>query len=186
MLEDWLYYRIYAKPVGNWYQDLLKEIVRPFISSNEKQIKSFFFLKYNLQYGINEGMENVCEQKMKANIGEWISFIRLRVLTEHENISDLEAKLLKLVKACQTVLEKEKCTYDEVADLGNRFGKERVEIVRKYLECACRVSLSLLEETRDENYFKKISGIIHLPSNILEYRVGIRCPNCGQVSDFQP
>lgn len=101
-------------------------------------------------------------------------------------ISDLETRLLKLINACQTVLEKEKCVYDDMADLGNRFGKERVEVVRKYLESACRVALSLLGETRDDNYFGKISGLIHLPSNILEYRIGLRCPQCGKEFPFQP
>jgi len=93
---------------------------------------------------------------------------------------------LKLIEACQIVLEKEKCKYDEMADLGNRFGRERVELVRKYLEYACRISLSLLGELRDDDYFDKISGLIHLPSNILEYRVRLRCSQCGQEFDFQP
>lgn len=186
ILEEWLYYKIYAKSIENWYQNLLREIVQPFVSENEKQIKSFFFFKYYFQYGIGEGIENTCEQKLKVNRGDEISFIRLRVLSEQENISDLETNLLKLIDGCQSVLEKEKCTYDEMADLGNRFGKERVEVVRKYLESACRVSLSLLGETRDENYFKKISGLIHLPSNVLEYRVIIPCSQCGQKFLFQP
>lgn len=185
-LKDWLYYKIYAKSVENWYPNLLMEIVQPFISENEKQIESFFFLKYRFQYGIGEGIENTCEQKLKANRGDWISFIRFRVFSEQENIADLEAKLLKLVEACQTVLEKEKCKYDELADLGNRFGKERVKLVRKYLEYASRISLSLLGEPKDGNYFNKISGLIHLPSNILEYRVRLRCSQCGHEFDFQP
>jgi hypothetical protein len=186
MLKDWLYYKIYARPIENWYQNLLREIVLPFISENEKQIESFFFLKYHFRFEIDEGIENTCEQRIRANRGDLISFIRFRVLTEQENILDLEEKLLKLIEACQTVLEKEKCTYDEMADLGNRFGKERFELVRKYLEYACRISLSLLEEQRDANYFNKISGLIHLPSNILEHRVRFPCPHCGQEVDFQP
>ena len=186
ILEEWLYYRIYAKPVENWYGSLLREIVQPFIAGNDGQIKSFFFLKYYFRYGIDEGIENTCEQRLRVNREDWISFIRFRVLTDEENIADLEEKLLKLIEACQTVLEKEKCTYDEMADLGNRFGKERFESVRKYLEYACRISLSLLEEQRDGKYFDKISGLIHLPSNILEYRVRFPCPHCGQEVDFQP
>lgn len=186
MLEEWLYYKIYAKSVENWYQNLLREIVHPFVSENEKQIKSFFFLKYHFPYGIGEGIENTCEQKLKVNKGNLISFVRFRILTEKEDISDLEAKLLKLIEACQTVLEKEKCKYDDIVDLGNRFGKERVEIVRKYLESACRVSLSLLGEQKNDNYLNKISGLIHLPSNILEYRVGLKCSRCGQEFLFQP
>ena len=184
-MKDWLYYKIYAKEVKNWYQNLLKEIVHPLISENEKMIESFFFTKYHMQYGIHEKIEKTCEQKFKK--GDLVSFIRLRVLAEKQNIPDLEKNLLNFVKASPTVLETEKCTYNELADLGNRFGIERVEIVRKYLESASKVALSLLVETRDENYFKnKISGLIHLPSNILEYRVGLRCPQCDKEFPFQP
>ena len=185
-MKVWLYYKIYAKPVENWYQDLLREIVQPFIAENEKAIESFFFFKYHFRYGIDEGIENTCEQKVTPNRGDLVSFVRLRVLSEQENIAELEATLLRRIDACQTVLEKEKCRYDEMADIGNRFGRERVEIVRKYLESACRVCLSLLNETRDGNYFNKISGLVHLPSNILEYRVRIPCPNCGAEIAFSP
>ena len=85
-MKDWLYYRIYAKTVENWYPNILREIVQPFISENEKQIESFFFFKYHMQYGIHEDVEKTCEQKFKK--GDWVSFIRLRVLTEEKNISD--------------------------------------------------------------------------------------------------
>jgi len=180
-MKDWIYYKIYAKEVNDWYPRLLKEIVQPFISKNEEVIDSFFFLKYHLQYGVHETLEKACEQKF--NIGDVVNFIRLRVLAKQENISNLEEKLLKLVRASPTVIETEKCKYDELADLGNRFGKQRVEKVRKYLEYTCRIRLSLLEEPRD---FQKISGLIHLPSNILEYMVEIQCPKCGQKRLFQP
>lgn len=132
-MEEWLYYKIYAKPDENWYQNLLKEIVRPFVSDNENQIKSFFFFKYHFRYGVDEGIENTCEQKMKANKGDLISFIRFRVLADQGNIAELEAKLLKLVEVCPTVLEREKCKYDELADLGSRFGKERFDWLESIL-----------------------------------------------------
>ena len=180
-MKDWIYYKIYAKEVNDWYPRLLKEIVQPFISKNEEVIESFFFFKYHFRYGIDEKVEKACEQKFK--VGELVSFIRLRVLAEQENIENLEDGLLKLIEASPTVLETEKCKYDEMADLGNRFGKQRVEQVRKYLEYACRICLSLLEEPRD---FQKISGLIHLPSNILEYIVELQCPKCGQKRPFQP
>lgn len=83
-------------------------------------------------------------------------------------------------------METEKCVYDELADIGDRFGRERVEIVRKYLEMACRVCLSLLEETRNANLINKINGLIHLPSNILEYQIRFPCPNCGAEIVFSP
>lgn len=183
-LKDWLYYKIYAKDVDEWYPCLLKEVVQPFISNNEKSIDSFFFFKYHMQYGIHEPLEKGCEQKFK--VGDWVSFIRFRLLAEQKSIPNLESELLKLVKASSTVLATEKCKYDEIGDLGNRFGKQRVKEVRKYLEYACRISLSLLGEPRDKNYFDKISGLIHLPSNILEYRVKILCPKCGHEITFQP
>jgi hypothetical protein len=181
-LDGWLYYRIYAKPNDNWYQDLLREIVRHFVSDYQSQIKSFFFFKYHFRYGIDEKLETTCEQKFK--VGDVVDFIRLRELAEQKDISNLENELLKRAKASKTVSEMERCRYDELTDIGDRFGRQRVEIVRKYLEQACRISLSLLDEPRDASYIDKISGLIHLPSNILEYGVTLRCPNCKQETSF--
>jgi hypothetical protein len=49
-------------------------------------------------------------------------------------------------------LETEKCVYDVLADIGDRFGIGRVKTVTKYLEVTVRVCLSLLEETRDADH----------------------------------
>lgn len=176
-MKDWLYYRIYAKPRPNldWY-DLLKEVVRPFISENDKLIESFFFLCYQMRYGIDEGLEKGCEQKFE--VGEWVRFIRLRVLAEQENLKTLDERLNKSMDETPTVIEREKCTYDEKEDLGGRFGETRRELVRKYLEYASRITLSLLDEPQDDKYYEKICGLIHLPSNMLNYRIVVTCPNC--------
>jgi hypothetical protein len=174
-MKDWLYYRIYAKPnLDDWYPRLLREVVQPFISKNEKSVDSFFFFWYRMQYGIHEGLEKGCEQKFE--VGEWVSFIRFRVLAERENISNLEGELLKFIKMSPTVLETEKCTYNEKGDLGGRFGETRRELVRKYLEYASRITLSLLAELKDDKYYDNIGGLIHLPSNMLNYV--IECPKC--------
>lgn len=77
-MKNWLYYKIYAKDVNGWYQNLLREIVQPLISENEQVIESFFFFKYHFRYGIDEGIEKTCEQKFQQ--GDWVSFIRLRIL----------------------------------------------------------------------------------------------------------
>jgi len=176
-MKDWLYYRIYVRPHFNdWYPRLLREVVQPFISKNEKSIDSFFFFMYHMQYGIHEGLEKGCEHRFK--VGEWVSFIRLRVWAEQENISNLEGELLKFIKMSPTVLETEKCTYNEKEDLGGRFGETRRELVRKYLEYASRITLSLLDEPRDEKYYDKIGGLIHLSSNMLNYCIVVTCPNC--------
>ena len=184
--KDWIYYRIYSKPdLDDWYPRLLKEVVKPFVSQNEEYIDSFFFLKYHHHYAVRPYDEIETDDPMFRQ-GEIVWFIRFRVLTQKKNITNLEDELMTLIKKSPTVLANEKCKYNEIEDLGNRFGKQRVKEVRKYLEYACRLSLSLLGENRDQKYSEKISGLIHCPSNILEYHVMIPCPRCGQVIRFQP
>lgn len=176
-LKDWLYYRIYARPVQEWYHNLLKEVVRPFISDNEDLIDSFFFFRYHHGYGVKPYDEIEAEEP-KFKQGEEVWFIRLRVLAEKKNLKHLEESLNKYIDDSPTALEREPCTFNEKADLGGRFGETRLELVRKYLEYASRITLSLLDEPKDEEYFKKLSGIIHLPSNMLMFALIIDCPKC--------
>jgi hypothetical protein len=177
-MKDWLYYRIYAKPSQEWYFDLLTEIVRPFIQENEKIIDSFFFFKYHHPYG-EPPYDGIEANQPKFKKGDEVWFIRLRVLTEQENLEDLEHSLIKYMKNSKTLLDKEKCAYDEKADLGGRFGEIRRELVRKYLEYASRITLSLLDEPKDQAYLEKLGGLIHLPSNMLGYAV--ICPKCRSL-----
>ncbi len=180
-MKDWLYYRIYARPSQEWYYDLLKEVVRLFIQENEKLIDSFFFLHYCHPYGVApyDGIE-AKEPKFKE--GEEVMFIRLRVLSEQEYLKTLDDSLNKYIDNCIQAFEREKCIYDEKGDLGGRFGETRRELVRKYLEYASRITLSLLDEPKDKAHYEKIGGLIHLPSNMLED--GIKCPYCNGVIRF--
>lgn len=178
-MKDWLYYRIYAKPFQDWYSNLLKEVVRPFIQKNEKLIDSFFFFQYHHKYGIPPYESEIEAKEQKFKKGDEVWFIRLRVLAEQENLKILNDSLNKYMDKSQTILDKEKCSYNEKADLGGRFGETRIELIHKYLEYASRITLSLLDEPKDKAYLEKISGLIHLPSNMLDY--AIICPKCGKV-----
>jgi hypothetical protein len=178
-MKDWLYYRIYAKPSQGWYSNLLREVVRPFIQKNEKLIDSFFFFEYHHNYGVPPYDSEIEAKEPKFKKGDEVWFIRLRVLAEQENLKALDDNLIKYMDNSQTILDKEKCSFDEKADLGGRFGETRIELVRKYLEYASRITLSLLDERKDKAYFDKISGLIHLPSNMLEY--AIICQKCGKI-----
>lgn len=177
-MKDWLYYRIYAKPVDDWYSKLLKEVVKPFVSENETMIDSFFFLHYHHPYGVKP-YDNVEAKEPKFKVGDEVWFIRLRILAEKTDIPVLETNFKRIISKSQTVLEIEECSYNEKADLGVRFGEERRELVRKYLEYASRITLSLLDQPRNQEYQKKLSGLIHLPSNMLEFAVVIKCEKCG-------
>ena len=183
--KDWIYYRIYAKPVDDWYPQLLKEVVKPFVTQYEESIDDFFFFKYQHPYAVRPYDEIETDEPMFRE-GELVRFIRFRVSVYEKNIKNLEKKLLAIIKNSSTVLANEKCKYNEVADLGNRFGKQRVKEVRKYLEHACRLKLSMLDEEIDLKHFEKICGFIHLTSNILEYQVIVQCSNCSQPFPFQP
>ena len=178
-MRDWLYYRIYAKPSQDWNHNLLMEVVRPFIQENEKLIGSFFFFKYHHNYGVPPYESGMEAKQPKFRKGDEVWFIRLRVLAEQKNLRALDYSLTKYMDKSKTILDKEKCTFDEKADLGGKFGETRRELVRKYLEYASRITLSLLDETKDQEYLNKLGGLIHLPSNMLEY--AIICPKCGNT-----
>ena len=177
-MKTWLYYRIYAKPVKNWYNILLTEVVEPFVLKYDSLIESFFFFKYHHRYGVPpyDGLE---AKVPKFNVGDEVWFIRFRLLLEEENLEELDESLNELMDISNIVIERELCEYDETRDLGGRFGESRQVLVRKYLEYASKITLSLLNEKKDDEYFKKISGLIHLPSNMLEYVLVSKCPQCG-------
>lgn len=138
-------------------------------------IDSFFFLKYHHQYA-TAPYDGIEAKEPKFKKGDEVWFIRLRVLAEQEHLSALDDSLIKYVDKSTTSREKEKCTYDEKADFGGRFGEPRRELVRKYLEYASRITLSLLDEPKDKKYYNNIGGLIHLPSNMLD--CVIKCPKC--------
>ena len=148
-MKDWLYYRIYAKPSQDWYSNLLREVVRPFIQQNEKLIDSFFFFEYHHNYGVPPYESGIEAKEPKFKKGDEVWFIPLRVLVEQENLEALDNSLINYMNNSKTILDKEKCTFDEKADLGGRFGETRRELVRKYLEYASRITLSLLDEPKD-------------------------------------
>lgn len=184
-MKDWLYYRIYAKPSQEWYYDLLREVVRPFILENDKLIDSFFFFYYNHLYGVPPYEGGIEAKEPKFKKGDEVWFIRLRVLAEQEHLKTLDDSLIKYIDNSTAALEKEKCIFDEKADLGSRFGETRRELVRKYLEYASRITLSLLDEPKDKTYYDKLSGLIHLPSNMLKYAIVVRCPKCKNEVTIQ-
>ncbi|MDH5770164.1 MAG: hypothetical protein OEZ25_02595 [Candidatus Bathyarchaeota archaeon] len=173
-MKDWLYYRIYAEPHQKWYHDLLEEVVKPFISENEKMIESFFFFHYHHPYGVKP-WDEIEAHEPKFKQGEEVWFIRLRVLAEKSNLKTLEESLNKFIGTSKTAFEHEKCTYNEKGDLGGRFGEVRREFVRKYLEYASKIALSLLDEPRDQKYFEKVMGLMHLPANMFEFNILISC-----------
>jgi len=152
--------------------------VEPFVLKYDSLIESFFFFKYHHPYGVPpyDGLE---AKEPKFNVGDEVWFIRFRLLSEEENLVELDTRLNELMDKSNLVIERELCVYDETRDLGGRFGESRQVLVRKYLEYSSRITLSLLNEKKDNEYYKKISGLIHLPSNMLEYALVSKCPQCG-------
>ena len=67
---QWLYFKIYAKDVENWYYKILGEVVKPFTQRNEQLIDKFFFFHYVENYGAcSDGsieFEPNCEHKFEA------------------------------------------------------------------------------------------------------------------------
>ena len=141
-MRKWIYYRIYAHDVLNWYERLLNEIVKPFAKNHRKDTQCIWFNCYYPKYLRDEP----CETKFKK--GTTVRYIRLRILTIEEKASMLEKELLKLVTSSSTALDKEKCEFRAKEILSNEFGTRRSELSIKYLNLCSEIVLSLLDESK--------------------------------------
>jgi len=174
----WLYYKIYAKEMANWYYHILNEVVKPFIQQNNALIDKFFFFHYEENYRL----EPTCEQKFE--VGKRVRYIRLRVKSENENLGTLEKSLLTLIENSQTTLQHEKCEYDVSGDLGNRFGQARTDIAVNYLDAFARMVLSLLASNNQLENGDKPYSAVHLVHNMIGSQIPVACanPNCRRIN----
>lgn len=140
-MEKWIYYRIYARDVPNWYKGLLNEVVKPFAERYRKYTRCIWFNCYYPKYLRDEP----CETKFKE--GVVVRYIRLRILTTEE-APMLEKELLKLIASSSVVLEKEKCEFRAEEILSDQFGNRRVELSIRYLNLCSEIVLSMLDESK--------------------------------------
>jgi hypothetical protein len=177
----WLYYKIYARDVDDWYYKLLNEIVKPFTQKFDSQIEKIFFFHYVEDYRA----EPNCEHKL--NVGERVRYIRFRFRADDKLCGSLENNLLSLVSNSSTVIEKEKCEYCVDADLGNRFGLQRTELAVNYLDAFARMVLSLLTENNLLEDSDKPYSLIHLMHNMIGSPIQVACanPNCREINPVE-
>lgn len=183
MTKDWIYYRIYAKPVEKWYEKLLNEVVKPFVDKNRQITGCIWFNRYFPNYLRDEP----CEQKFKE--GAVVRYIRLRVLASRETIPKLEKDLTKLIKDSPTVLEKEKCVFREKKILTKEFGSNRIELSKKYLNICSEIALSLLTPDNEmPSHTEKQLPIkfLHYLCNMLKVHDRYILQNKSMIADFFP
>ena len=141
-MEEWIHYRIYAHAVSDWNERLLKEVVKPFAESYRKHTQCIWFNCYSPYYLRDEP----CETKFKE--GDFVQYIRFRILTTEEDAPMLEQGLLELIASSSTVLEKEKCEFRAKEILSKEFGNGRIELSIRYLDLCSDIVLSLLGENK--------------------------------------
>lgn len=177
----WLYYKIYAKEMANWYYTILNEVVKPFVQQNNVHYDKFFFFNYEEDYVL----EPNCAHKFEAGVK--VRYIRLRVKAQDDNLGNLEKSLLELIATSQTTLEHEKCEYDVSADLGNRFGLTRTDLAVNYLDAFARMVLSLLATNNQLVNGDKPASAIHLIHNMIGSQIPVACGNvnCRAINQVQ-
>ena len=175
----WLYYRIFARDVNNWYYKLLNELVKPFVSKNGSLIEKFFFFHYGpCPYNLEPGSE------LKFKEGDIVRYVRFRARVKDENFQQVEQDLLDHIARSQTTIEKEKATFNETADLGNRFGQQRLQLVINYLDSFARMILSLLTDQNQLENTDKPYSTIHLLHNMMGDTINVACANetCREIN----
>jgi hypothetical protein len=184
---QWLYFKIYAKNVENWYYRILNEVVEPFTQRNEQLIDKFFFFHYVENYGVcSDGsieFEPNCEHKFEART--LVRYVRFRARAKDEDIRALEESLQEIVRGSEVTLETEKCQFDLNADLGGRFGQQRRELTVNYLDAFAKMVLSLLMTNNQLEDGGKPYSAVHLIHNMLGSNISVACANCGEINQVR-
>lgn len=171
---------MFARDVDRWYLKILCEIVRPFFEANTQRIEKMFFFHYEQPYEADKN----CRPSSRFAGGEQVRYVRMRFRVPKSELDRLEKNLVTLIDTSQTALEKEKCQYDPVEDLGSRFGTNRLELALNYLDSFARMVLSMLTNDAGLEDTEKPYGVIHLTDSMIggpSIKFHLRCGDCGSV-----
>ncbi|TSA43401.1 hypothetical protein D4R54_00820, partial [archaeon] len=127
-IGNWLYFKLYRKCASgdswktplDWYHNVVRDLVKPWVTSNA-QIGFVFFGIYGPE---NYGVEPVdYERRISPQPEGTFNLIRLRAYVP-ENMNSVKSKLVAAIQAnAGLVWDYEVLEYRVRDDLGNRYGK---------------------------------------------------------------
>jgi len=196
--ENWLHFKFYREQQRDdtwhsqldWYHNVLRDLVRPWINSYE-DIRFVFFGIYGpeIYEAENQGYEK-CVGSLPTGR---VSYIRLRAFIPRDRQTMNGALIADIKNHNHLFWDYEILKgYDVKDDLGNRFGRlrnrtidnHRTILFIKYWDAACRYILEILSGPGDWDTNVDVWGIPHLVNNSLGswLRVSdieeLKCPTC--------
>jgi hypothetical protein len=193
--RNWLYLKLYRKCESNdiwksqldWYHNVLRELVKPWVTSNADIVFVFFGIYGPEKYDV-EPVEY--EKRINPQPEGIFNYIRLRAYVP-ENKDSVKKALVDAIEAHGgLVWEHEVLKYQVRDDLGNRYGRlndgsidtHRTVMFIRYWDAACRYILEILTSPGNWDSNVDVWGIPHLVNNSLGAWLRVsdaRCPSCS-------
>lgn len=194
--ENWLHFKFFREQRSDdawrtqldWYHDVLRSVVKPWVSTN-RNIRFVFFGIYGPEpYSVEP--QNYVKRISSRPSGK-VNYVRLRAFVPQDRQAVNDA-LIETVQNHRTAIWDYEILegYNVLDDLGNRFGRldsgsidnNRTTLFIRYWDAACRYILEIL--TRPGNWDSNVDvwGIPHLVNNSLGawLRVSsVKCPSCS-------
>ena len=193
--ENWLYFRLYRNPNEDlswnldWYHDVLRKVVRPFVESTEEVGVIFFGIYGPRPYALeNQDKYERVITPPKSNV----VFIRLRAYVSSDSKKAVRNKLIAIIESRRDLVWDYEILkrYKVRDDLGGRYGQrsdgfidnDRTLRFIRYWDSGCRYILSILAERGNWEPNVDVWGIPHLINNSLGGWLrppSAKCPKCG-------
>jgi len=195
--ENWLYFKLYRNPDGdltwnlNWYHDVLRKVVRPFVESTEEVGAVFFGIYGPTRYALeNKDMYERVITPPNSNV----VFVRLRAYVSSDNKKTVGDKLIAAIESQRDLVWDYEILkeYKVRDDLGGRYGRRsdgsiddnRTLRFINYWDSGCRYILSILTDKGNWEPNVDVWGVPHLINNSLGGLLrppNAKCPKCGSL-----
>jgi hypothetical protein len=193
--ENWLYFKLYRKSMDgdswktplDWYHNVLRDVVKPWVNSNV-EVKLVFFGIYGPEdYGV-EPVEY--QRRISSHSDERFYYVRLRANVT-ENMGRVKNSLAAMIQAnTALIFDYEILEYRVRDDLGNRYGRlndgtiddQRTVMFIRYWDAACRYIMEVLTSPGNWDNNVDVWGVPHLVNNSLGAWLRISDANCPRCS----
>jgi hypothetical protein len=194
--ENWLQSKLYRNPNApawnlDWYHDVLRDVVRPFVLSTEEVQAVFFGIYGPTPYELEN--EDEYERKIAPPKSK-VVFIRLRAYVGSDNKKTVRNKLMEMMDSHRNLVWDYEIfkEYRVRDDLGGRYGRRsdgsiddnRTLLFIRYWDSGCRYILSILGDKGNWESNVDVWGIPHLINNSLGSWLrppGAKCKKCGNL-----